>query len=102
MVPYKFFELFTEIIGWIKIALSPTLLGIFLGFITYYYLPNLMGLILWILISISGLIIGIIWATKKFKTTGTVHFLSRVMATPELDDLKNPKEEEGKKNNKLS
>ena len=62
----------------------------------------LIGLILWILISISGLIMGIIWATKKFKTTGTVHFLSRVMATPELDDLKNPKEEEGKKNNKLS
>jgi hypothetical protein len=36
-------------------------------------------------VTLIGLIVGIIWATKVWKKKGTVHFMSRVMATPELD-----------------
>lgn len=82
---HKIFELITEIIGWIQIALSPTLIGLGVGFIFYYNFENTFGLICGIVFSIIGLIFGIILATKKFKTTGTIHFLSRVSATPELD-----------------
>ena len=84
---HKIFEIITEIVGWIQIVLSPTLLGIGFGFGIYYFFPNLTGMILGILFVIIGFIIGIIWATKKFKTTGTIHFLSRISATPELDNL---------------
>ena len=99
---HKIFEIITEIVGWIQIVLSPTLIGIGLGFGIYYYFPNLTGMILGILIVIIGFIIGIIWATKKFKTTGTIHFLSRVSATPELDNLEKLESgntESGKKKN---
>jgi hypothetical protein len=84
---HKIFEIITEIVGWIQIVLSPTIIGIAFGFGIYYNFPNEIGMVLGILIAVIGLIIGIIWATKKFKTTGTIHFLSRVSATPELDNF---------------
>ena len=99
---HKIFEIITEIVGWIQIVLSPTLLGIGFGFGIYYYIPNRNGMMLGILIAVIGFIIGIIWATKKFKTTGTIHFLSRISATPELDKIEkteNGKTKSGKNKN---
>lgn len=84
---FKILEKITELIGWFQIAISPTLLGIGIGCIVYYNFQNSIGLILGIVISIIGLISGILLATKKLKTTGTVQFLSRVIATPELDKI---------------
>ena len=84
---HKIFEIITEIVGWIQIVLSPTLLGIGFGFGIYYYFPNQNGMILGITLSVIGFIIGLIWATKKFKTTGTIHFLSRISSTPEIDKI---------------
>ena len=46
-------------------------------------------MVIGIFVAVVGIIIGMIWATKKFKTTGTIHFLSRVSATPELDRKEN-------------
>ena len=86
---YKIFELTTEIVGWILIALSPALLGIAFGIGIYYNFPNTIGMVIGIFVAVIGIIIGMIWATKKFKTTGTIHFLSRVSATPELDRKEN-------------
>ncbi|TRW89353.1 hypothetical protein [Flavobacterium sp. GT3R68] len=82
---FKIFEKITELIGWLQIAISPTLLGFGIGCIVYYNFQNSIGFIIGIVISIIGLVCGIVLATTKFKTTGTVHFLSRIMATPELD-----------------
>ena len=84
---FKIFEKITELIGWFQIVISPTLLGLGIGCIVYFNFQNLAGLISGIIISIIGLICGIVLATKKFKTTGTIHFLSRVSATPELDKI---------------
>lgn len=84
---FKLLEKITELIGWFQIVISPTLLGLGIGCIVYFNFQNLAGLILGIIISIIGLIFGIVLATKKFKTTGTIHFLSRVSATPELNNI---------------
>lgn len=97
---HKIFEIITEIVGWIQIVLSPTLLGIGFGFGIYYYFPNQNGMIFGIIIAVFGLIIGLIWASKKLNTTGTIHFLSRISATPELDNIgktENGNTESGKK-----
>ena len=91
---FKLFEKITEILGWIQIALSPTLLGIGFGFGIYYYFPNQNGTIFGIIVAVIGFIVGLIWATNKFKTTGTILFLSRITATPELDNVE--KTENGK------
>lgn len=83
----KIFELITEIIGWIKIMLSPTLVGIILGAIIFGKLRNTTGLVLGIIVAAIGLVVGIIWATRIFRSKkGTISFLSRIDATPELDN----------------
>jgi F0F1-type ATP synthase assembly protein I len=81
----KVLESITEIFGWIQIVFSPTIIGVGLGFIIYSHFQNTTGLIFGIIISLIGFIIGIVLANKKYKTTGTVRFLSRISATPEID-----------------
>ncbi len=82
----RFLELFTETIGWLRIALSPFLIALLIGAIIYFNLHNTLGVVLGIGIAGIGLIIGIVWATRVWKKQGTNVFLSRVMATPELDN----------------
>ncbi|MBP6310882.1 MAG: hypothetical protein KA408_01330 [Flavobacteriales bacterium] len=81
----NWFDELTEIFGWIQIMFSPTLVGLALGGLYYLYSPDTIGKILGSTIAIIGLIIGIIWATKVKKKYGTIWFISRNMATPELD-----------------
>jgi hypothetical protein len=83
---FKIFELLTEIIGWLLIVASPLFIGIGIGALIYISNPTTLSLILGISITAFALTIGIIWATKIWKTKeGTMWFLSRVMATPDLD-----------------
>jgi hypothetical protein len=82
---------FIEIINWIKIVLSPTMLGVFLGYIIYYNYPTKYGLIGGISLSSLGLLIGIVWATKIWKSKGTSFFMSRVEASPDIDEAIRPK-----------
>lgn len=84
----RVFELVVEIIGWFQILLSPTLIGIGLGFLIYLGFPNTLGAIIAILVASFGFAFGVRLATKKFKTTGTINFLSNVSATPDLDEKK--------------
>ena len=83
----SFFEYLMEIAGWIQIVFSPLLAGVIVGGIVYLAIGGTVGMILGILVAIIGLIIGIIWANKIWKKTGTIHFISRVNASPELDNL---------------
>jgi F0F1-type ATP synthase assembly protein I len=82
---HKAFEFITELIGWIQIVLSPTLIGMLLGLIFYGNFQNQTGMIIGFLLVGIGFVIGIIWATRKFKTTGTINFLSKISSTPDLD-----------------
>ncbi|MFV0515417.1 MAG: hypothetical protein ACK5MY_17540 [Jhaorihella sp.] len=84
---HKIFELITEIIGWLYIVASPFFIGLLIGSIVYFPNQNQSTLIIGICIAVLGLIIGILFATKIFKSkNGTIWFLSRTMATPELDE----------------
>lgn len=82
------FEWFVEILGWFRIVASPLFLGIIAGIVIYGFKPDNSGLLIGAIVVILSLIIGIIWATKVWKKQGTNQFLSRIMATPELDKLK--------------
>jgi hypothetical protein len=82
---FRVFELITESIGWLQIVLFPLLIGLILGAIIYFSNPTMIRLVLGIIVTTAGLIIGIIWATKQWKGKGTIWFMSRIMATPELD-----------------
>lgn len=85
----KFFKLLTELIGWLQIMVSPFFIGLFIGAIVYFPNQSITTLIIGLSIALLGLIIGIILATRIFKSKkGTIWFLSRIIATPELDEKK--------------
>lgn len=83
--PFNLLGFIFEAIGWLKIVASPLLIGAILGAWIYFSEPSTTRLLLAILILSAGLIIGILWANKAWKGKGTIYFLSRIMATPELD-----------------
>jgi len=82
----KFLEKITELFGWIQIAASPFLVGLIIGAVVYFSNQTTGNLIIGIGVSIIGLVIGILLATRVYKSKkGAVWFLSRTMATPEID-----------------
>ena len=82
----KYFELITEILGWLQIVASPFFVAVIIGVFIYFPNQTLTNLIISIVICLIKLIGGIIFATKKFKSEkGTISFLSRTRATSELD-----------------
>lgn len=86
MYKKNYFEIFTEIIGWIQIFLSPFLVGIIIGSIIYLIHQSILTTIIGLFFVLLGLFFGIILANRKYRSKeGTIHFLSRTMASPELD-----------------
>lgn len=81
----KTFETTFEVLGWLKIAISPALIGLVLGCIIYANKNTTTGIGLGIALAIAGIVVGIIWANKVRRRSGTIKFLSREIATPELD-----------------
>ena len=57
------------------------------GFFIYISNPTTTRLIIGIGITLIGLVAGIIFATKIWKKKGTINFISRVSASPELDNI---------------
>jgi hypothetical protein len=88
----KIFEKIVAALFWLQIAVAPIVLCLFLALAVHYYYPTSLGLAASIAIVVLGIIGGIFlanWAAKKY---GTIAFISRVSASPELDHLE---EEEG-------
>ena len=84
---FKVFENITEVIGWLQIVASPTLICSGIGAFIYFRNQNLTNLIIALCICFVGVVIGILFANKIWRTKGTVWFMSRVNASPELDNL---------------
>ncbi len=92
----KILEWITAFIGWLQIVFFPLFIGLIVGLIVYYNFHTTIGLIIGISITVIGLLIGIIMATRIWKKTGTINFLSRGSASPELNDLDEDKVEDKK------
>ena len=86
---FKFLKFLTAFFAWLQIVVSPTIAGIIVGAGIYAYKRNTTGLVIGIIIASAGLLTGIVWATKIWKKTGTVEFMSKLNATPDLDNLEN-------------
>lgn len=84
----KFFEKFVELLFIIRLALSPILVGGLVGAYIYFDALSLPGEILGIGIIIAGLILGILLVMRVKRKQTAVEFLTKVMATPELDKKK--------------
>jgi hypothetical protein len=89
---FKAIAFLIEAIGWLQIAAGPLTAGLGLGFLAYTALPESAGVVIAAILSSSGLIAGIIMATRVWKKRGATAFLSGISATPDFDDKKdNPK-----------
>lgn len=91
---FRVLEFITEAIGWLQIVASPLLIGLGIGALVYFSHPSEVRMMAGISVAALGLVIGIVWATRVWKKYGTMRFLSRIIATPELD---NNREEKGEK-----
>ena len=74
-----------EIIGWIKIVLSPLITGTLVGAVLYLKFPGALGMMTGILSILIGLVAGILWANRVSKKHGTIHYLSREIASEDFD-----------------
>jgi hypothetical protein len=82
-----YFEETTEIVGWIQIFLSPFIISLILAGVIYIAFDSVFSLIISATILIIGIFAGIKIAKKIFRSkNGAVHFVSRVSASPELDE----------------
>lgn len=83
---FRLFHLLTEIGAWLRIVASPMMIGIIIGAFIYFSNPGTTSLIFAGAMVCLGLMIGIVWANRQWKGKGTVWFMLRVGATPELDE----------------
>lgn len=73
-----------EIIYWIKIFLSPFIIFLFIALAIYFSNEEL----LWIsvLLSIIGLVLGIVYAERIRKKHGTTQYMGRIYNTDDIYD----------------
>lgn len=81
----RILRLIPEIIGWLQIAASPLVAGLIIATIIYLAKTDTIGLIIGIIVALTGLVVGVVWATKVWRREGTVNFMSGLLGTPELD-----------------
>lgn len=82
----SFFDVFTEVMGWLQIAASPWLIGAGIAVFVYFPHPTTLNLALAIGITLIGFITGIVLATRIWKKKGTINFISSMMSGPEPDN----------------
>ena len=75
------------IISFIKIVLSPLIIGSVVGGLIYLAFNSTLSLIVGISFSLLGLLIGINWAINVWKKTGTTEYMNRLDASPDLDEI---------------
>jgi len=76
-----------ESVGWLQIVISPLLFGCGIGAVVYFPSPTLPRLLIASVIVLAGLMVGVRYANKVARTRGTIDFISRISATPELDEM---------------
>ena len=76
-----------EVLCWLRIVASPTIMGGVAGFVLWKGVGGTSGILIGGFVVLCGLILGIMWATRIWKKQGTSTFMSRVNTSPDLDNL---------------
>lgn len=88
----KIIELFVKAINWLKIAISPALLGFVIALIVYVNYYNTVGFVLACTITVLGCIAGIVFANRVSKKTGVIEFNARIYESPDFDNIDKQKQ----------
>ena len=65
-VEFKLMRILIELINWLRIAISPILIGVLMGGLVYLKMGD-DGLVPGLVITATGGIVGVLWATKIWK-----------------------------------
>jgi hypothetical protein len=80
----KVFSFIVEVIAWLSISLSPAFLMGLAGLLIF---ENSGRVITWVIVFASaGFVAGCFWAERIRRKHGCSSYLSRISATPGLDD----------------
>jgi hypothetical protein len=82
------FEQLMEWIGWLQIAASPFLIGLFLGAVSYFKFPGSLGIALGVGCVVIGIGVGA-WLANRVKRKGsTITFLSHMIDSSTEDPVR--------------
>ena len=80
----KIIEWLLSALAWLQIFISPVIIGAIIGLIIWLNMRNVYGLSVAIIIALIGCGVGVAFAEKARQSKGTIEFMSRNIAHPEL------------------
>ena len=84
----KIIELLLSLLAWLQLFISPALIGSFLGLVVWLNWRTSWGLSTGLGLALVGCAVGVIFAEKARRGKGTIEFMSRNIAHPELREKK--------------
>lgn len=84
------FDKIIKALAWTQVAVVPAMIGVGLGLLGWLSLKGVWGVFLGSALALGGLFIGVTWANRVSRKHGSIQFIARVSATPELDKSKPP------------
>ena len=87
----KIIEWLLSSLAWLQIFISPAIIGAILGVIIWLNTRNAWGLSMAVIIALIGCGVGIAFAEKARRGKGTIEFMSRNIAHPELREKEKSK-----------
>lgn len=78
---------FVHLLLWLAVAMSPTLIGVAVGFIAKFNLSGQLSELAIPVCSTLGFILGALWAEHTRKTIGLSAFLGRLVGHRDIDGL---------------
>ncbi|UOQ97127.1 hypothetical protein MUN81_18035 [Hymenobacter sp. 5317J-9] len=85
----KIIEWLLSSLAWLQIFISPAITGSIIGVIIWLNMRNALGFSAAIIIALIGCGVGVAFAEKARRGKGTIEFMSRNIAHPELREKEN-------------
>ena len=84
----SFFDNVAAVVGWLRVAVSPTLAGALIGGLLYLAVGGQAGVVLFALLVGLGAVLGVAFAEWARRKHGTVNFVSKSENfTPDIDEF---------------
>ncbi|MCC3153843.1 hypothetical protein Q3A66_13020 [Hymenobacter sp. BT770] len=87
----KIIERLLSVLGWLQIFISPAIIGAVTGAFIWLALRGSLGIVLGLSMGILGCFAGSVFAEKARRGKGTIEFMSRTIAHPELREKEKKK-----------
>jgi hypothetical protein len=74
----NFIRIVLDLIGWLQIVIGSTIIGVLVGGVFYYFLPDWIGIIIFISLISLAFVAGVVLATRIWIRKRTIEWLSKI------------------------